>query len=116
MIDLAIYPKFAADAKLMKRSAFLEIEWRRAYTDVDFDKQVGWAHAWLITSGKKYHDMARYLNSWFRRCQADIDKAKTAGGPIVLPRSNYKESLPEGEVMTPEDWARMREAIRRPQK
>ena len=112
MIDLAKYPKFAADAKLMKRAAFLEVEWRRAYPDVDFEKQVGWSHAWLITSGKKYSDMARYLNNWWRRCQADIDAKRPHQGPVPAARPLYKEPEPEGEIMTGDDFKKMREAIR----
>jgi hypothetical protein len=112
MIDLGKYPKFAADSKLMKRAAFLEVEWRRAYPDVDFQNQAGWGHAWLITSGKKYSDMARFLNNWFKRCQQDINMTKDMKGPIRMPTKAYQEPKPEGEVMTGDDFAKMKEAIK----
>ena len=112
MIDFAIYPKFAADSRLMKRLAFLEVEWRRAYQDVDLQSQAGWAHAWLITSGKKYHDMSRFLNSWFRRCQQDLNMTKDMKGPARMPAKTYQEPKPEGEVMDAEDFSKLREAIR----
>ena len=112
MIDLQKYPKFAADSKLMKRAAFLEVEWRRAYPDVDFQNQAGWASAWLCTSGKKYSDMARFLNNWFKRCQQDLNMNKDMKGPIRMPTKAYQEPKPEGEVMTGDDFSRMKEAIR----
>jgi hypothetical protein len=112
MIDLSKYPKFAADSRLVKRWAFLEIEWRRAYPKVDIDNQIGWASAWLVSSGKKYTDMARFLNNWFKRCAQDLDKASTSNGPIRMPPRPYKEEIPpEGEIMTASDWAKLKEQI-----
>ena len=112
MIDLSKYPKFAADSRLVKRWAFLETEWRRAYPQVDLDKQIGWAYSWLVTSGKKYSDMARFLNNWWKRCAQDLDKASASVGPIRMPTLPYKEEIPrEEEIMTGDDIKRIREAL-----
>ena len=113
MIDIKLYPKFATDSRLVKRWAFLEIEWRRAYPTVDLDKQIGWAHSWLVTSGKKYSDMARFLNNWWKRCAQDLDKAGASTGPIQMPRKTYKEEIPpEEEIVTPGDFQALKEALR----
>lgn len=117
MLEIEKYPKFANDSKLKKRILFLEVEWHRAYPLVDLSKQLGWAHAWLVTSGKRYSDMARFLNNWYRRCQADLEKYQTSTGPIKMPTpKKYVEEKPaEDQVMSGEDFARMREHIGRVQ-
>ena len=111
MIDLTVYPKFKSDPRLMKRISFLEVEWRRAYPDVCLEKQIGWASAWLVSSGKRYQDMARFLNNWFKRCQQDIEMTKKMKGPIRMPAKPYQEPKPEGEIMDGADFTRMKEAI-----
>ena len=96
----------------MKRLAFLEIEWQRAYPNVQLQKQIGWAHAWLLSNGKKYTDMGRFLNNWFRRCQQDLEKAGMSTSPIQMPKT-YKEEKPkEEEIMTADDFKKMRREIR----
>lgn len=112
MIDISKYPCFLRDPKLVKRINFLEVEWRRAYPEVDLESQIGWANAWLISSGKKYQDMSRFLNNWFKRCAQDLQKARANPGPIQLPAAKkYVETKPEGEVMSAEDWRKIKEAL-----
>lgn len=112
MLNLTGFKKFERDSRLMKRILFLEQEWARAYPLVDLQKQLGWAHVWLITSGKRYTDMGRFLNNWFRRCQQDLERSNNSAGPIQMPKP-YKEERPhESEVMTSDDIRKMREAIR----
>lgn len=116
MLDISKYPRFLQDTKLVKRLAFLEIEWRRACPDVDLQSQLGWCSYWLGTSdkGRKRVDMARTLSNWFKKNQKDFEEAKAAGGsgPIVFKPKKYVEEKPaEGEVMTEEDFKKMREEI-----
>ena len=112
-MNLRLLCHFSKDDKLMKRIVFLEMEWKRAYPNVDLDKQASWAHAWLVTHPeKKYKDFARFLNNWFK----NSEKRFAETGYVTQKTSTYKEEIPpEEEIMTGEDFARMREAIRRPQ-
>lgn len=99
-MDISILPKFFADKKLVRRFDLLMLEWKRAYPDVNLDNQIQWAHAWLISSGKKYTDMGRFLNNWLKNEQKKIALNKpTATKPIL-----YKEQIPaEEELLTYED-------------
>lgn len=110
MMILEKLPKFEADQKLVRRIDFLWAEWQRAYPTVDLKEQLQWAHAYLVSSGKRYTDMARYLNNWFKRCEL---WAKNTPAIAVKPFTKpYKEPEPEGEIMSGEDWLKMRRAIR----
>lgn len=113
VLDLTGCKKFENDARLKHRLLFLEQEWHRAYPRVDLQKQLGWAHAWLISSNKRYTDMTRFLNNWFKRCQMELEKIEVLQGPIVMPKPTFKEEKPnENDVMTEDDFKKMREAIR----
>lgn len=110
-LDITGYKKFEQDSRLMKRILFLEQEWQRAYPSVDLQKQLGWAHAWLVSNSKKYSDMTRFLNNWFRRCQQDIDRLGLSTNPIQMPQK-FQETLPqEHDVMDASDFQKMREAL-----
>lgn len=109
---LAGLQKFEKDQKLVRRIDFLWLEWQRAYPTVDLKEQLQWAHAYLVTSGKRYTDMARYLNNWFKRSAgwASQDAKAMPVKPFSKP---YHEAQPEGEVMTGDDFSAMRRAIRK---
>lgn len=101
--------KFEADKKLAKRIEVLMMEWHRAYPNVDLKEQLQWAHAWLITSGKRYQDMGRFLNNWFRRCQKDFN----ANRSFVPKYHTYQETRPkEDDVLSGDDISKMKEVIR----
>lgn len=112
MLNIKGYKKFENDSKFTKRVLFLEQEWRRAYPLVDLQKQLGWAHAWLISNNKKYTDMTRFLNNWFRRCQQDLEVSNTSTGPIQMPKKYVETKPDESEIMQPDDFAKMKEAIK----
>jgi hypothetical protein len=117
VINLVGFKKFETDKALVKKLAFLEVEWRRACPDVDLQEQLGWAHYWISTNAKgaKYKDMIRFLSNWFKGCQRDQrfinDRRKEQRRANPLPQ--VKESPPpESEVVNAEDWKHLRETLR----
>ena len=117
MLNLEGLKRFEKDAKLLKRILFLEVEWRRSCPDVDLQDQLQWAHYWISTNpkGALYKDMGRYLNNWFKQCQMKENEKRIAErrtNPDRREPPKYVEQVPpEEELMTAEDFERMRKAL-----
>lgn len=108
-MDLKNLPKFENDKKLVRRFGFLMEEWRRAYDRVDLQHEIQYAHAWLLSSAKRYTDMSRFLNNWLKSAQ----RRALEGKPNLVIHKHYAEQKPDdSEVMTGSDWAKMKGAIR----
>lgn len=102
--------KFEENYKLNQKITFLVIEWQRIYTQIDVKSQIQWAHCWLLENPKKdKKDYVRYLGNWMRSAQQRASERKTN----MVIHKTYKEPEPEGEVMTGEDFTKMRRAIRK---
>lgn len=73
-------------------------------------RQIPWAHGWCESNKAKApkKNMVRFLFNWMSR-------AKKLGNLVSIPVSDhYKETVPhEDEVLTGDDFKRMREAIKR---
>lgn len=96
---LAGLKKFENDPKLVRRIEILIYEWNRAYPNVNIKEQLQWAHAWLVSSGKPYKDMSKFLNFWMRGAQRRALESK----PVALHKP-YKEAIPKQEdLLTYED-------------
>lgn len=68
-MDLTGLCHFQKDGKFVARADMMAAAWAIAYPHVDIKKQMAWAHAWLVSSGKKYTDMGRFLNNWMKFCE-----------------------------------------------
>lgn len=117
MLNLSGLKRFEQDSRLMKRILFLEQEWMRACPDVDLQDQLGWAHYWVSTNSKgaKYRDMTRFLSNWFKNCQRDISERRAwnrrSGEDRRIPPKYVETKPPEDEIMTGDDFKKMREII-----
>ena len=70
-------------------------------------KQIEWAHVWCDANPKRApkKDPIRFLGNWMRI-------ARQMGTLVRRKPAFYVESKPsENEIMTGEDWAKMREVI-----
>lgn len=109
MIDFEKLPFFKKHAF---RIVELIPEWSRAYeaTPEAIEKQIPIAHAWICsnpTRAPKKH-LGRFLNTWMK-------KAKEYGNLVEKKQIMcYNESkTPDEEIMTGDDFAKMREELRR---
>ena len=109
MLDFSKWPRFQKD-----QYAIFDMvdEWATVYltTREAIVRQLPFAHAWLSSNPQRIprKNMVRFLNTWMR-------KADEYGNLKVDKRTNisYKEvQPPDSEVMTGEDIARMKEAIK----
>lgn len=73
----------------------------------EIKRQIGLAHGWIDVNPKKApkKNVMRYLYNW-------LCIAQRKGSLLQRPREVFKELEPESEVMTGDDFAKMREAIR----
>lgn len=86
-------------------------EWARAYEvePAAIERQIPIAHAWINSNPKKApkKDPVRFLNNWMRL-------AKKMGNLVAKqPDRKYKEPAPEDEVMSGDDFAKMRQALKK---
>jgi hypothetical protein len=103
--------KFETNFKLNQRIGVLLMEWDRSYPNIDVRSQIQWAHCWLLENPKKdKKDYVRFLGNWMRTAQARAVERKTN----VVVHKPYVEAKPaQDDVMTGEDFKKMREAIRK---
>lgn len=103
------YPKFEKDQKLVGRFPLLLESWKKSYPLVDIKEQIGWSHAWLLSSGKRYEDMSRFINNWLMGCQKRYLEITSK----TLKLKPYIETRPdESELPGEEDFKRMKESLR----
>lgn len=113
MIDpLEGMPIFRRDKKLTERINLLVSEWALAYPNVNIIEQMKWAHSWLVTHPERPKKLlARFINNWLmsneQRYQEKKHIQQNVGG-------KYVETKPdEEEIMTADDFKKMREEISR---
>lgn len=108
---LSELPLFAKNERLKLRLYFLIIEWQTAYPNVDIKKQLGWAHAWVSANGRRApkKDLVRFLNTWMKR----ESRMTTAHVKPSAPAAYHESKPPEEEIMTAEDFAKMRQALKK---
>lgn len=114
--DLAHFCHFARDKKLMERAAILLSGLALAYPDADIDKCVKEAHLWLLNNEPRYKDMRRFLTNWVKRAQVDALERRDTERRLGERRASkkYVEEIPaEEDVMTAEDWKKIRESLPR---
>lgn len=109
---LAGMAKFEANYKLSTKINFLVIAWERSYPNIDVKSQIQWAHCWLLENPKKdKKDYVRFLGNWMRSAQGRAAERKTN----VIVHKPYKEQKPDdSEIMSGEDWSKMKGALRAP--
>lgn len=103
---------FEKDFRLRGKIETLMEEWKRACPSVDIGSQVGWAHYWLVANPKKMKkDLIKFLSNWMKNEeQRNLERRKGERRALSL----YKEDRPpENELLTPEDFQRMRDALKR---
>jgi hypothetical protein len=101
--------KFANDPKLNQRIGVLIMEWERSYPHIDVRSQIQWAHNWLLENPKKdKKDYIRFLGNWMRSAEQRALDTKRMKAPEI---GMYKEPQPDGEVMSGDDFKRMRETL-----
>lgn len=110
-MKLSSLPKFDADKKLVRRFWLLWEEWKRAYPSIDHLNELQWAHAWLLSSGKQYRDMSRFLNNWMKSAQ----KRFLEKNPVkwCQPGKYHEEKPKDEDIMTGDDFKKMRDAIKK---
>lgn len=110
MIDFSKLPRFKS---VQYRIFELVDQWAEAYgvPREAILRQIPIAHAWQDSNPKRAprKDQVRFLFNWMR-------KAKEHGNLVtVWPNNAYREQrTADEETLTGEDFARMRQAIRRP--
>lgn len=100
-------PLYENDAKLTGKFAFLIEGWRRSFPDVDIKSEIAWSHAWLLVHPKKKNN-ARFITNWLGSAQRRISQGRPVRPPSVPPP---KYDVKDEDIMTGDDWKRMREAI-----
>ena len=107
MIDFSQAPRFKP---FQFQIVTLVPEWARAFEvePAAIERQIPIAHVWMVSNPKKApkKDMIRFLNNWMRI-------AKKMGSLVKAPPPLYQEKPPDDEVMTADDFKRMREEITR---
>ena len=106
MLDLETLPRFK---KFSFEIINLIPEWAKAYEveTVAIMRQIPIAHAWCNANPKKApkRDPVRFLHNWMRL-------AKKMGNLVTAqPNRLFREQAPEDEVMTGEDFAKMRKTV-----
>ena len=107
MLYFSRMPRFKKDA--FKIFSLID-EWACAYEArrEDILRQLPIAHAWVMSNPKRApkSQIGRFLNAWMRT-------AKKFGNLTAREsRVSYKETLPDAaDVMTAEDWAKMRQEM-----
>ena len=73
------------------------------------ERQILAAHVWYDANPERApkKDMIRGLHNWMR-IAAEYGHFKN---PFPKPKALYKEPEPEGDVMSAEDWAKMRKEL-----
>ena len=73
----------------------------------EIERQIKFAHGWIDANPRKAPrtNVIRYLFNW-------LTIAERKGSLLRKPRENFKEVVAESDIMTGEDFARMREALR----
>lgn len=103
--------KFEQDLKLALKIDFLALDWARSYPHVDLKSQIQWAHSWLESNpAKAKKDNARFLNNWMKNEERRMRERRVEVFKLPPPP---KIEVKEEDVMTGEDFAAMRKAIRR---
>ncbi len=105
--------KFENNPQLTQRIGILLMEWQRSYPNIDVRSQIQWAHCWILENPKRdKKDYVRFLGNWMRTAQARAVERKTN----VVVHKPYREEKPvEEEVMSGDDFRKMREALRKPE-
>lgn len=85
-------------------------EWSDVFevSPAEIERQIGLAHGWILVNPKKApkSNIMRYLYNWMLIAQRK-------GSLLKRPRENFQEQKPdEDQVMTGEDFARMRKVLR----
>ncbi len=108
MLDFDALPRFKQQAYSILTMIPV---WAHAF-EVDekaIIRQLGWAHGWCECNKARApkKNIVRFLFNWMTR-------AKKLGNLVSVDQDNfYKEAVPnEDEILTGEDFKRMREAIR----
>lgn len=100
------------DPKLQKRINFLILEWEKLFPHVDIKSQIAWAYSWEISQGPNRYkkDRARFLGNWI----VEAERRRTERRTAEHKTEHYVEQKPlnEDDVMTGEDFTKMKEAIR----
>lgn len=111
MTVLSGLKKFESNFQIASKIDALVIAWETTYTHINVHSQIQWAHTWLLENPKKdKKDYVRYLGNWMRQAEARALDRRTN----VVVHKTYKEEKPaDEEVMTGEDFKKMREAIRK---
>lgn len=87
-------------------------EWKRAYPSVDIKSQLAWAHSWLSSNPKNMKkDLPRFLNNWMK--SEERRNQERRGTERRAPMLYKEHRPPEDELLTPEDFQKMREALRK---
>lgn len=104
--------RFEQDLKLALKIDFLVLDWARSYPNVDLRSQIQWAHSWLESNpAKAKKDNARFLNNWMKNEERRSRERRVDATPRLPPPPRI--TVKEEDVMTAEDFAAMRQAIRR---
>jgi len=104
------------DWKLQSRLPSLILEWIGACPDVDLKSELQWSHAWQVSNGRKKNNV-RFLMNWMRTAQRYAERR--SGDRRVMQRRAPElpkppvYDVPEEEIMTAEDFQRLKEAIKR---
>jgi hypothetical protein len=99
---------------LVARIDLLITEWKKAYPTVDIENQIQWAHCWLLSNPKNMKkDLIRFLNNWMKgEERRNLERRGVDRRAAALPPPQ-RYDVPEEEVMTGDDFKKMREAIRK---
>lgn len=103
--------KFEGNFRLAAKIDALMVEWARSYPHIDILSQIQWAHSWLVENPKRdKKDYIRYLGCWMRKSEERALERRTN----VVVHKPYKEEKPaEDDIMTGDDFRKMREAMRK---
>ena len=104
--------RFETDDKLKKKILFLVDEWIRVFPEVNYKHEIQLAHYWLVSHGvyRKRHDL--YLSNWMKKAE-EMRRTKPVWGAPVPSKKYIEVKPPEEEVMTAEDFAKLRQTIRK---
>lgn len=111
-------PLYEKDEKLCTKILFSITAWMKAYPLVDIKSQIAWAHSWEMSNpSRQKKDRIRFLNNWMasnqERREADrrtMDQRRVTPLPSPI---HYEETVKEDDVMSGDDFRKMREEIQR---
>lgn len=107
---------FEKDFRLRSKIAMLMEEWKRACPSVNIKDQIGWAHYWLqskvaVNPVNMKKDLIKFLSNWMKNEEKRNQERRQ--GERRAPGKYVEEKPAEDDVMSGEDWAKLRNAIRK---